>query len=503
MPAAGPPRILVTGATGYVGGRLVAALEHQGRRLRCLTRRPETLEARTADTTEIVAGDVRDPASLDAALEGVRVAVYLVHSMGRSREYRREDAIAARDFGMAAAKAGVGRIVYLGGLGQGEGLSPHLASRQEVGRELAASGVPTVELRSSVVIGSGSLSFELVRALVDRLPAMVTPRWVATRTQPIAIEDVTEYLVAAIDLPDDTGSQVVEIGGPDRVSYGDLMREYARQRGLRRVMLPVPVLTPRLSSLWLGLVTPVYARVGRELLEGLRNETVADRRQAEALFPSVRPRSVREAIARALANEDHAFAQTRWSDARLPVTAGRPYGGARHGTRLVDARARRVPVGPADAFAPIRRIGGDTGWYFANFLWRIRGAMDLAVGGPGMRRGRRDPERLAPGEALDCWRVEEYDPDRILRLRAEMRLPGRAWLQFEVRPAAGGATIHQTAVFDPVGLLGLAYWYGIWPIHELVFAGMLRRIGEAAVRGARGAGRTRHGSRSGRPPASG
>lgn len=448
-----------------------------------------------APGTEIVGGDARDPDALAAAMADVRVAVFLIHSLHRASGYA-QDRVAAERFAAAAMSAGVRRIVYLGGLGVGEGLSAHLASRQEVGRILRAGGVETVELRASIVIGSGSLSFEMVRALVDRLPAMVTPRWVSTPTQPIAVEDVVEYLVAAIDAPperlrdalarpspggDPGGPRpaVFEIGGPDVVSYGEILREYARQRGLRRPMVPVPVLTPRLSSLWLGLVTPVYARVGRELLEGLRNETVVHDDAATRAF-GVRPRGMREAIARALANEDHEFAQTRWSDA-LSSWGGVPgYGGVRFGNRLVDSRTAWVPSEPAAAFRPIRRIGGRVGWYHANALWRLRGLVDLAVSGPGLRRGRRDPERLAPGDTVDFWRVEEFEADHLLRLRAEMRLPGRAWLQFEVDPVGDGSRIRQTALFDPIGLGGLAYWYALWPAHQLVFAGMLRGIARAA-----------------------
>lgn len=486
------PLTLVTGATGYVGGRVVAELERRGHRLRCLTRRPETLRPRIRETTEIAVGDVRDRDSLVEALTGVDAAVYLIHSMGRTDEYRAEDLAAAARFTSAAREAGIQRIVYLGGLGRGEDLSPHLASRQEVGQALREGGVPTVEFRSSVVIGSGSVSFEMIRALVDRLPAMVTPRWVSTKTQPIAIEDVIGYLVAAVELPELPESVLVEIGGPDRVSYGDLMREYARQRGLRRLMVPVPVLTPHLSSLWLGLVTPVYARIGRELLEGVRNETVADMTIADDLFPDVRPRGVREAISRALEHEDHEIAQTRWSDAKLPWRSGRSYGGTRFGTRLVDARSVDVDVSPERAFVPIRRIGGKTGWYYGGGLWRLRGLLDLIVGGPGLRRGRRDPEKVVPGDALDFWRVEAYEPDHLLRLRAEMSLPGRAWLQFEVCPNDSGATIHQTALFDPTGIQGLVYWYGIWPIHQMVFAGMIRNIAEAARQESRSSGDSRH-----------
>jgi uncharacterized protein YbjT (DUF2867 family) len=478
-----PDRLtLLTGATGYVGGRLMRRLEASGGRLRCMSRRPDELAARVAPATEVVRGDVGDAPSLDAALAGVDTAYYLVHSMAGGSGYRAADRRGAEAFAAAAARARVRRIVYLGGLGHGDALSGHLASRQEVGRALAASGVPTLELRASIVVGSGSTSFEMVRALVDRLPVMVTPRWVETLTQPIAIEDVLEYLVEAADV---VPAGVVEIGGPDRVSYGEIMREYARQRGLRRTMIPVPVLTPRLSSLWLGLVTPVYARVGRELVEGLRNETVVRDPEGMRRF-SVRPRGLREAIARALVNEDMEFAATRWSDA---MSSGpRPFGGAAIGSRLVDSRTARVGVPPAAAFAPIRRIGGLRGWYYADPLWRLRGLLDLPLGGAGARRGRRHPEELQPGDTVDFWRVEAIEPDRLLRLRAEMRLPGRAWLQFEVEPDAGGSVIRQTALFDPVGVLGRAYWYGIWPIHASVFRGMLRGIAREAARRSPGEG---------------
>ena len=477
-PTAAPP-LLLTGASGYVGGRLLTRLEEAGRRVRCMSRRPDQLAARTAPSTEVVRGDVTEPASLVNALEGVEVAYYLVHSMSGDADYRTADREGAAAFGAAALAAGVRRIVYLGGLGHGEDLSGHLASRQEVGATLAASGVPTIELRASIVIGSGSTSFEMIRALVDRLPVMVTPRWVGTRTQPIAVEDVVGYLLLAADL-DIEGSRVIEIGGPDRVSYGQLMREYARQRGLRRTMISVPVLTPRLSSLWLGLVTPVYARVGRELVEGLRNETVVRDPSALSLFP-IRPRGVRESITRALVNEDREFAATRWSDALSSGPPAHPYGGEAVGSRLVDSRVARVPVPPEIAFGPIQRIGGLQGWYYANPLWRLRGLLDLPFGGAGTRRGRRDPEHLFPGDTVDFWRVEDVQPNRLLRLSAEMSLPGRAWLQFEVEETDGGSIIRQTAIFDPAGLLGRLYWYGIWPLHGFIFRGMLRGIADASA----------------------
>jgi uncharacterized protein YbjT (DUF2867 family) len=475
------PRVLLTGASGYVGGRLLPVLERRGLALRCLARRPEYLRPRVAASTQVVRGDVRDPEALRAALAGVDVAYYLVHAMGEGGQLLEEERRGARVFAEAAAACGVGRIVYLGGLGEGPGLSPHLASRQEVGEILRRSGVPTLEFRASIIIGSGSLSFEMIRSLVSRLPIMITPRWTRTQTQPIAIEDVVAYLEAALDTPL-AGSEIYEIGGADVVSYGDLMRELARQRGLRRRFIEVPVLTPRLSSLWLGLVTPVYRRIGRHLIEGVRNPTVVRDRRALDRFP-VKPRGVREAIARALALEDEAIARSRWSDSVSSAGPERSPALARLGPRIVDARRVHVPVDPERAFRPIERIGGETGWYHADALWRLRGAIDLCVGGVGMRRGRPDPDHLRSGDAVDFWRVEAVEPGRRLRLQAEMKLPGRAWLEFEIEPDAdgGACSILQTAVFDPAGLAGRLYWYGLYPLHAYVFAGMLRAIARRAA----------------------
>ena len=473
------PRILLTGATGYVGGRLLAALERRGVPVRCFARRPEALRARAAPSTEVAAGDALDAGAVARALDGIDAAYYLIHSMG-GEDFAARDREAARIFGEAAREGGVRRIIYLGGLGASAGsLSEHLRSRQETGEILRQSGVPVVELRASIVLGSGSLSFEMIRALVERLPVMICPRWVAVEAQPIAVEDVIAYLAGALDLP--AGAErIYEIGGPDRVTYGDLMREYARQRRLKRLLIPVPLLTPRLSSLWLGLVTPVYARVGRKLIDSLRNPTVIRDPAALAAFP-VRPRSVRDAIARALVNEDEAFARTRWSDALSSAGLTERYGGDLFGTRLIDSRKAFVPVPAAAAFAPIRRIGGDAGWYYGNALWHLRGALDLLVGGVGLRRRRPRTDELHPGDALDFWRVESVESDRLLRLRAEMKVPGRAWLQFETTPVAGGTEIRQTAIFDASGLFGLAYWYALYPLHRFIFAGMLRGIAHRAL----------------------
>lgn len=477
------PLILLTGATGYVGGRFLKPLEQAGHRVRCLARRPEFLRPKVVPKTEVVGGDVLDPESLVAALDGVHTAYYLIHSMSSTQDFESVDRQAAENFADAANKSGVSRIIYLGGLGDSSSdLSPHLRSRQEVGALLQRSGAQVLEFRSSVVIGSGSISFELVRALTERIPVMITPRWVSVATQPIAIEDLVAYLLAALDLEvDQSDHQVFEIGGADQVCYRDIMREYARQRRLRRLLLSVPVLTPRLSSLWLGLVTPVYARVGRKLIDSIRHPTVVRDPRALNTF-AIRPMGIQRAIARALSHEDQAYAETRWSDAQSSGGAPRTWGGVRFGTRIVDSRTVEVAVPPASAFTPIRRIGGATGWYYANFLWYLRGFMDLLVGGVGSRRGRRDPESLYPGETVDFWRVEAVEPERRLRLFAEMKLPGRAWLEFQVEGDDVSSHIQQTAIFDPVGLWGQLYWYALYPLHSLIFAGMLRNIAKAAQR---------------------
>lgn len=472
--------VLLAGATGYVGGRLLDALLERGARIRCLVRRPEEFKARVPASVEVVGGDIRDHAAVQAALRGVDTAYYLVHSMGLGPRYREEDRRAADSFASAARSAGVRRLIYLGGLGHGRNLSEHLSSRQEVGRIFRESGVPTLEFRSSIIIGSGSVSFELIRSLVDRLPVMVTPRWTRIQTQPIAIEDVLDYLIAALDVGSGE-NRIVEIGSPDVASYGDLMREYARQRGFRRLIFPVPVLSTRLSSLWLGLVTPIYARIGKELIEGVRNDTTVHDDGARRLFPQVRPRGFSEAITRALLLEDEEFTHTRWSDALSAGGRHSSRSAVSFGRRLIDHRSIEVSVPPERAFAPIRRIGGEAGWYHADFLWSLRGLFDLLVGGVGMRRGRLHPGRLRVGDVLDFWRVEAVEENQLLRLAAQMRLPGRAWLQFEVDESPKGAIIRQTAIFDPAGIVGKLYWYALQPVHDYIFGGMIRGIGERAT----------------------
>jgi uncharacterized protein YbjT (DUF2867 family) len=468
--------VLVTGATGYVGGRLLHRLESRGvDRVRCMTRRPEALAGQVADETELVAADALDAASLAPAMEGVDTAYYLIHSMEASTEFEELDRRAASNFATAARAAGVRRIVYLGGLGNGRGLSAHLASRHEVGDILRSSGVQTIEFRASIVIGSGSASYEIVRALVENLPVMITPRWVETAAQPIAIEDVLDYLLAALDCE---GSAMFEIGGTDRVSYAEIIREYARQRGLRRRLIRVPLLSARVSRFCLGLITPVYGRVAAAMVESLRNETVVHTAAALEAFP-IRPRGLKDSVARALVNEDRDFAETRWSDALARAQPLR-WRGIAFGRRLVSSRVIHVGRPPAYAFDPLKRIGGRTGWYACDWFWKARGLLDSLRGGVGLRRGRRDHVDLRVGDTIDFWRVERLESDRLLRLAAEMKIPGRLWLQFEVeRDGQDGAQIRQTTVFDPAGYVGLAYWYVFCPVHHFVFSEMLRGIARA------------------------
>ncbi len=469
--------LLITGATGYVGGRLLRRLQRDLLPVRCLCRNPEVLRNVVSPGAEIVPGDLLDPVTLTSAFSGIDTAFYLVHSMYAGKEFEAKEQQAAANFAQAAREAGVKRIIYLGGLAHGPSLSPHLRSRARTGSILRSSGVQVLEFQASIVIGSGSASFEMVRALVDRLPVMITPRWVNTLAQPIAIDDVVDYLVAAVRLPSPE-SLTIEIGGADVTSYSGIMREYARQRGLRRWIVRVPFLSLSLSSRWLTLITPVYASIGRSLIEGVRNASVVLDAKAGELF-SVKPMGIRRAIELALRDEP---AGSRWSDARMQGAARRGSVEPGHDA-FVDERTAEVPVPACEAFAPVRRIGGRTGWYFGNVLWRIRGLIDILAGGVGMRRGRPDPETPLPGRPLDFWRVEAYEPCRRLLLFAEMKLPGRAWLEFRAEPAGDRTLLTQTATFEPNGLPGLLYWHLLLPIHNLIFRGMLRRIARAAVRG--------------------
>ncbi len=474
-----PQDILLTGASGYVGGRLLPLLLERGHRIRCLTRRASTESNFDSPQVEVVVGNALDLDSLNEALSGIQTAYYFIHSMGDHDDFEEIDRLAAENFAKACSENDVERIIYLGGLGNSsDALSKHLRSRQEIGNILRTSTAKVIEFQASIIIGSGSLSFEMIRALVERLPVMICPKWVRVLAQPISIEDVLAYLLEAPDCSLEE-SKIFEIGGHEQLSYGEIMHRYAKQRGLRRYMIPVPFLTPYLSSLWLGLVTPLYSRVGRKLVDSLRNPTLVSNNDAQEAFTIV-PRSVDDSIARALINEDKKFAETRWSDAFSAGGEEKSWGGIRFGSRMVDSRTREVNVSAEQAFKPVRRIGGETGWYYGNWLWKIRGFMDLLVGGVGVRRGRRDPDHIRVGDTLDFWRVEQIDDNKILRLAAEMKVPGRAWLEFEVNEEDGVTTVRRTAIFDPIGLFGIVYWYSLFPLHEFVFRGMLRNICKAA-----------------------
>jgi len=480
------PRVFVTGATGYIGGRLVPRLLAAGYRVRCLARTARKLEARgwaEDPRVEIVEGDVGGR-ELAAAMSGCRAAYYLVHSMLAAGEaYARRDRELAVSFAAAAAAAGCERILYLGGLGEtGPGLSRHLRSRREVEAALATGSVPVTTLRAAMIIGSGSASFEILRYLVERLPVMITPRWVDTPCQPIAVRDVLHYLVAALATPETTG-RTLDVGGPDVLSYRQILQTMARGLGLRgRVVIPVPVLTPRLSSLWIHLVTPLSRHIARPLAEGLRNPVICGDDAARRLMPSDLL-TVRQAIDAALGNLAEGHVETAWSDAGAipgdPDWAG--------GTSFAHLEAATVDADAATLFAAICRIGGGNGWYAADILWRLRGMLDRLLGGPGLRRGRRDPESVGYGDALDFWRVTGIEPGLQLVLTAEMKLPGEAVLEFEIAPPEDGerpCRLTQTARFRPRGLLGILYWYAVAPLHRFVFRGMLQGIRREAERAA-------------------
>ena len=486
-------RCLVTGATGYIGGRLVPELLAEGHRVRCLARTPEKLRDHPwAGDVEVVGGDVTDAASVAAALRDVDVAYYLVHALGTGDRFEQTDRKAARIFGEQARAAGVRRIVYLGGLTPAnvpEGdLSPHLRSRSEVARILLDSGVPTTVLRAAVVIGSGSASFEMLRYLTERLPVMVTPSWVRTRIQPVAVRDVLRALVGSARMPADV-SRAFDIGGPDVLTYREMMTRYAAVAGLpRRLILSVPVLTPGLSSHWVGLVTPVPASIARPLTESLRHEVVCHEHDIARYVPDLpgHPLGFDEAVRLALQRVRDAKVTTRWSSASVPGAPSDPlptdpdWAG---GSLYTDLRELPVDASREALWRVIEGIGGDNGWYSLPLAWAVRGRLDRLVGGVGLRRGRRDAARLRVGDSLDFWRVEEIRPGHLLRLRAEMRLPGLAWLEmYAETDDDGGTRYRQRAVFHPHGLLGHAYWWSVSPFHAVVFGGMARNIAGAAAR---------------------
>ena len=481
-------QILVTGATGYIGGRLIPKLLERGYHVRCLARDPRKLagrwtEYKSSGQLTIARGDVLDRASLSKALQGVDAAYYLVHAMGdKSKGFAERDRAAAKNFADAAEEQGVGRILYLGGLGKKDRQdSPHLRSRHETGDLLRAGATPVTELRAAMIVGAGSASFEMLRYLTERLPLMICPRWAVNRTQPICIADALAYLVASLECPEAAG-QVLDIGGPEIMTYRDMMLNYARIRGKRRAIFIVPVLTPHLSAYWVALITPVPASIAFPIVEGLRSETICENDKAQRLL-HVPLTPFREAVLAALREEETAKVPTRWADAdRRGLSKSLKEVMASGMKLLTDKRTVRTSASAGALRRAYSRIGGHVGWYYADWLWDVRGEMDRLIGGVGLRRGRTQRDLVAVGDAIDFWRVEEYDSDRML-LHAEMKVPGSAWLEFRVQVNDDGThSLIQTAYYLPGSVWGKIYWYGLLAIHHFVFSGMARGVVREAER---------------------
>lgn len=476
-----PALCLVTGATGYIGGRLIRELLNHGYRVRILARNPERLHDHPwIDEVEIASGDAHDVATLQSSLQGVDVAYYLLHALMSKDNFEAEERDLAQGFARAAKEAQISRIVYLGGIiSNSENLSPHLRAREETGEILRASGVPTIELRAGVVIGSGSASFEMLRYLTERLPIMTVPRWVNNRIQPIAIRDVLRYLVGAAALPAQISGDF-DIGGPEVFTYRQMMLKYAAAAGLRkRIIIPIPVLTPRLSSGWVGLVTPVPYTLAKRLVASLKNEVVARNDEIRSLIPDPPGglTSFERAVQLALKRIKDANVETRWTNASVPGTPSDPlptdpdWAG---GTLYQDVRVVDSTDDIETVWTRVESIGGDNGYSTATWAWRLRGLADRLVGGVGLRRGRRDPNHLIEGEALDFWRVEAIERPHLLRLRAEMKMPGLAWLEFKLEETSTGTRLTQRAIYAPRGLLGHLYWASVWPMHGIVFPSMAK-----------------------------
>ncbi|MEI7442871.1 MAG: SDR family oxidoreductase [Actinomycetes bacterium] len=479
---------LVTGATGYVGGRLIPHLLAAGHRVRILVRHPERVTQMTwADQVEIYSGDANDADAVSKAMRDVDVAYYMIHSIGSVGDLEKLERETANIFATCAKQADVKRIIYLGGLQNDPKLSKHLRSRAEVGNIFLKSGVPTIAFGAAVILGSGSLSFEMLRYLTERLPAMITPRWVRTKIQPIAVRDVLRYLTLAAVLEPEL-NRTFDIGGPDVLTYEEMMQGYARVAGLRkRIIWPINILSPSLSARWIGLVTPVPKAIARPLVDSLKSEVICAEHDIKTYIPDP-PEGLlnfEDAVGMALQRIREAAVKTRWSSASTPGAPSDPlptdpqWAG---GSLYTDEREVETCASPDSLWQVIEQIGGERGWYSFPLAWETRGVLDRIFGGPGLRRGRRDPHHLVAGETVDFWRVEECDRGKLLRLRAEMRMPGLAWLELEVKTSAGSPTKYrQRAIYHPKGLAGHVYWWSVWPFHGIVFGSMVKNITKAAV----------------------
>jgi uncharacterized protein YbjT (DUF2867 family) len=476
--------ILVTGVTGYVGGRLVPRLLEAGYPVRCFVRDPDRLLGYPwLDQVEVVQGDALDRDSLARAMRGVSTAYYLIHGMKGGKADAGRDLQAARNFAAAAAETRLERIIYLGELvDPASDLSPYLRARHETGHILRQSGVPVTEFRAGMIVGSGSALFEMIRYLVERQPLLICPRWFYTKAQPVAIRDVLAYLVGALRTPDSAG-KLVEIGGATCLSYAEMLAGFAEERGLKRILIPMPVYAPSLSAYWVHMITPIHGSIILPLIEGLHAESLVQDDLARKLFPEIEPLDFRTAVRLALERVQSDAVETSWSDALVMVQGDlKPVKLTTVEGMMLERRSLRLDLPPGVVFRSYTGLGGDRGWLYLNWTWQVRGWIDKLVGGVGLRRGRRHPDDLRVGESLDFWRVEEIRPERLLRLRAEMKVPGKAWLEFQSIPQeAGGTLLTQTAFFAPRGLAGFLYWYVLYPIHGFIFSGMIRGVGKRAT----------------------
>lgn len=474
------PEILLTGTTGYVGGRLLPQLLDKGCKIRCMVRHPKHFSKPLNEHVELIQADVLDKVSLKKALRGIKTAYYFVQALGRSEQIKEVDSTAAANFGQIASECGVKRIIYLGSLGPSYSNSRHLLRRHAVGHILrtTATHVQVIEFRASVVVGSGSLSFEMIHHLSEKQLVMIAPKWAYTKSQPIAIADLLTYLIKALDVKVN-GNPVFEIGGKDRASYADMIKEYANQRDLKCVLIPLPINIPRFSSFWLGFSTPLYSAVSKKLIESAICPATIHDPLASSLF-GIQPVGIKDALASAISFEGKNYPETRWIDAMSTIAVSKNFFEKNVRAKIIKESSIKVSVSPKKAFAPIRKIGDKQGWYFLNWIWRIKGILDWFVGGIGYRQGRKSPEGLKVGETVDFWRVEKYETDRRLKLFCEMKIPGRAWLEFIVEPIDGGSRIIQKSIFEPFGALGVLYWNLLYPFHKIMLSGMLRNISKAA-----------------------